>query len=814
MSPRSVLALLVCLLANTSGSGAPPASQPTSRPAEPRWVPAHAGPWRDSLQLWQIDSAGKATLLQRDAIRYASSPALCRRNRELLAFFEHYSRQRRSEFGRLAMATSRDGGKGWSRPEPIEIDGLPQPWGRPRHPAVVALPDGGVRVYFTLFAEGGRGVIASASGKDGRRFQFEPGWRLAAASTSFERPQVLRVEREWQLFASSDRPGAAIAHAHSPDGLTFERVADLNGPAAWVRGGERFRLLWPAATGLGWLASNDGAEWGLGGNPLPEAREAVACIGERETLVLGTLQSSSGKLAVARTRSRSRSARTRGASADPAAMGADAAPGEANSQGAAATQLPGQSPDQPGRTNPDSTAAGTAASDAENGAAEADAALVLDWPPEPDFVDPINYFDWFRDSILTSASDNAEPYYMDCLLSPAGDGWETRLSPDTNGIEFGRGTMPIGPWSPEEHADWDTSLQRLQPILSRYAEATRHDDYATQIRNSPGDAEQLLIGVTLPHLQPHREAARLTLANAWRAPGGQVNPESMLTALRTTFDGAEHLNQGISLIEQLVGAFETNMALNNTREALAQNVFQTPEQIEQALAVVRDHAPEPVDMQRAIRGEVGMLMDSIQYTATLGPDGQPHFDPQRIALYTKAIGVDAPPEEIAKAITNSADPREIATDVRNYYRDVAVAVDKGYPAVKAGELDRQAQEIAAKHPAIAEMIPSFARVHALRTRAVANRRATEVALAINLHKARTGSWPTSLDELPANLLGDARRDPFSGKDFVYRLTPEGPRLYTVGEDGVDNGGRHATKWGDDKEKEGDSDDHVFWPVQR
>ena len=57
-----------------------------------------------------------------------------------------------------------------------------------------------------------------------------------------------------------------------------------------------------------------------------------------------------------------------------------------------------------------------------------------------------------------------------------------------------------------------------------------------------------------------------------------------------------------------------------------------------------------------------------------------------------------------------------------------------------------------------------------------------------------------------------RTDPFIGENFGYRLTPDGPTVYSFGENGADDGGVHHPKWGDGA-KPGESDDYVFWPPQ-
>ena len=118
-------------------------------------------------------------------------------------------------------------------------------------------------------------------------------------------------------------------------------------------------------------------------------------------------------------------------------------------------------------------------------------------------------------------------------------------------------------------------------------------------------------------------------------------------------------------------------------------------------------------------------------------------------------------------------------------------------------------------PVARYMLPSLSRVYQLANRHEATRRATKLTVAIHLYKSRNGRWPATLDELPPRHTEGVRTDPFSGTDFRYRLTEQGPILYSTSENGVDDGGIHNSRWGDRRgEGESPSDDYVFWPRKR
>ncbi len=64
-------------------------------------------------------------------------------------------------------------------------------------------------------------------------------------------------------------------------------------------------------------------------------------------------------------------------------------------------------------------------------------------------------------------------------------------------------------------------------------------------------------------------------------------------------------------------------------------------------------------------------------------------------------------------------------------------------------------------------------------------------LAIRAYRFDRGRNPAKLADLVPDYLSALPNDPFSGGQFVYRLTPEGYLLYSVGVNGVDDGGRPA-----------------------
>lgn len=65
---------------------------------------------------------------------------------------------------------------------------------------------------------------------------------------------------------------------------------------------------------------------------------------------------------------------------------------------------------------------------------------------------------------------------------------------------------------------------------------------------------------------------------------------------------------------------------------------------------------------------------------------------------------------------------------------------------------------------------------------------TRVALAVERYRLAKGALPTSLGDLVPEFLSDVPLDPYGGKDLRYERLSSGFVVYSVGEDGLDDGG--------------------------
>ena len=74
---------------------------------------------------------------------------------------------------------------------------------------------------------------------------------------------------------------------------------------------------------------------------------------------------------------------------------------------------------------------------------------------------------------------------------------------------------------------------------------------------------------------------------------------------------------------------------------------------------------------------------------------------------------------------------------------------------------------------------------------------------LRCYQSEQGRAPTGLEQLVPQYLQRVPSDPFSGRPMIYR--PQGTNwlLYSVGEDGVDNGGKRSGRPGSGAVTKGD-----------
>jgi hypothetical protein len=117
-------------------------------------------------------------------------------------------------------------------------------------------------------------------------------------------------------------------------------------------------------------------------------------------------------------------------------------------------------------------------------------------------------------------------------------------------------------------------------------------------------------------------------------------------------------------------------------------------------------------------------------------------------------------------------------------------------SVAAGEVDALVKKgrvgPVPLYPLIGLLVPAIQKVTEADTRIVAQLNAARVTIACERHRQKVGAYPETLADLPKDLLAEVPNDPFSGKPILYKKLADGAVAYSVGFDGLDDGGTDLT----------------------
>lgn len=93
---------------------------------------------------------------------------------------------------------------------------------------------------------------------------------------------------------------------------------------------------------------------------------------------------------------------------------------------------------------------------------------------------------------------------------------------------------------------------------------------------------------------------------------------------------------------------------------------------------------------------------------------------------------------------------------------------------------------------------AYPAVNQAHNRLQVQRQMTPIVLALGAFRSRHGRYPENLESLVPDYLDRLAEDPYGDGPYKYRCTAEGCRVYSVGPNGEDDGGRNATvEWQND-----------------
>jgi hypothetical protein len=106
----------------------------------------------------------------------------------------------------------------------------------------------------------------------------------------------------------------------------------------------------------------------------------------------------------------------------------------------------------------------------------------------------------------------------------------------------------------------------------------------------------------------------------------------------------------------------------------------------------------------------------------------------------------------------------------------------------AGTIEAKFKATSKNHILLYAIMPAFSRIISINISSIAHLRTARVALAVQRYRLATGNLPDTLEDLVPTYLDTVPKDPFDGRSLRYEKLETGFIVYSLGLDGVDDGG--------------------------
>jgi hypothetical protein len=316
-------------------------------------------------------------------------------------------------------------------------------------------------------------------------------------------------------------------------------------------------------------------------------------------------------------------------------------------------------------------------------------------------------------------------------------------------------------------------LQAAEKLLEQYADSLRRLHEAAESGRPARYPADFALGVnmTLDYIQPLRTGARLLALEA-HVRAHQGDARGAARSIYATFMLADSLKQEQILIAQLVRYAIDGMARKVLQRQLPAVDF-SDEDLDRLQAHLR--AVDYSDgVQRAMMGERVMGIAAINNPAA-DPSGElaaaawGPFRNANLATYLKYM---------SRIIAATKRPLPQARqETERIDGDIQAAVSGGSGLSSPG------------HIMTALLISGLGGVMDAATRGNASNRATDAVIAVERFRSENARLPKRLQELVPDYLPQVPVDPFDGQPLRYVVRGDEYIIYSVGRDGIDDGGQ-------------------------
>jgi hypothetical protein len=365
--------------------------------------------------------------------------------------------------------------------------------------------------------------------------------------------------------------------------------------------------------------------------------------------------------------------------------------------------------------------------------------------------------------------------------------------------------LPLTPWNAKdmpEIADW---LEQNKKPIAQMIDATHRAEYFNPlVPFRTDDWCPGLLNALLPSVQKCREIAAALVCRAMlKIAEGKTDEawQDLLACHRL----ARQLTRGATLVERLVGYALEGVASKGDVEFIQHSKL-TSKRLSACSEDLRRLPPIPALADCIDLGERFMLLDMIMMTSHYGPDVMadlaksptkpPAGNRFTSGLFTRSINWDQALltanrwidryVEAARIHDRSVRSQEISKINQDIGKLKARVGGAGWfqqafaSADSRGELTGEIM--------VGLMLPSYWKIQSSADRIEQVQANLQLAFALAAYHSDSGSYPAKLDALAPKYLEKIPNDLFSGKPLIYRLEGDGYLLYSVGANGIDDGG--------------------------
>lgn len=347
------------------------------------------------------------------------------------------------------------------------------------------------------------------------------------------------------------------------------------------------------------------------------------------------------------------------------------------------------------------------------------------------------------------------------------------------------------PWTAEKLPPIAQWIEANEQALDLLVEAAGKPRFFSPPPNFLSDPQTPVAYMQISHSNASRDAVQVLMARAMLRVG-QREYDLAWQDLRACWQFGAHFSAGPTILDKLFGFAIRRKAMRATLALLA--VDDLPENLAQQILQEVNNQPS-ANMLSAVSGAERLSqLDMLLRLATgrLGGTGEEEIgfeehlfagDPN-VILRIGNKWFDR--LESAASIKNLADRRQA---LRQVAEDMDAASSNLKSKVVVGLFLRSKRSEAIGELFSALLVPHAISVNSAVDRDATNLTLTRIAAALALFHAQHGKYPETLSELSAkDLLPTIPNDPYTDRSFVYQLRDDGYLLYSLYENGVDDGG--------------------------